>query len=230
MEKVLAFAIAFLCAATFVQAEEGESANQKNQSAELAMFGVGARLAVGYGMIWGLEDDWSGGENDENPGGLDLEGGVMGRIVLTPVFQFTPELLFRYAKYSQDDDLGERKFKQMNVEIPLLVRAVATPKFYAYIGPQLGLNVSNDVSLNAKVANKASGGTINHTIPEKVEQASFGFSVAVGAGYFVIDKLALDFRVGFGLSELYPDSKGNFIDLTGAKDIAFKFGLNYWVF
>jgi hypothetical protein len=154
----------------------------------------------------------------------------MGRIVLTPVFQFTPELLFRYGNYSQKDDLGERKFKQVNVEIPLLVRAVATPEFYAYIGPQLGLNLSNDVSLKAKVASKASSGTITHSIPEKVEQASFGFSVAVGAGYFVIDKLALDLRVGFGLSELYPDSKGKFIDLSGAKDLAFKFGVNYWVF
>ena len=230
MKKVLAFAIAILCAATFVQAQEGESTNQKKQATELAMFGIGARLAVGYGMIWGLEDDWSGGENDENPGGIDLEGGAMGRIVLTPVLQFTPELLFRYANYSQDDDLGERKFKQMNVEIPLLVRAVATPEFYAYIGPQLGLNLSHDVSLKAKVSNKAGTGTINHSIPEKVEQASFGFSVAVGAGYFVIDKLALDFRVGFGLSELYPDSKGGFIDLSGAKDLSFKFGLNYWVF
>ena len=230
MKKVLAFAIAILCAATFVQAQEGESTNQKKQATELAMFGIGARLAVGYGMIWGLEDDWSGGENDENPGGIDLEGGAMGRIVLTPVLQFTPELLFRYANYSQDDDLGERKFKQMNVEIPLLVRAVATPKFYAYIGPQLGLNLSSDVSLKAKVADKVSGGTTTHSVPEKVEQTSFGFGIAVGAGYFVIDKLALDFRVGFGLSELYPDSKGGFIDLSGAKDLSFKFGLNYWVF
>ena len=230
MKKVLAFAIAILCAATFVQAQEGESTSPVKQSTELGTLGLGARLAVGYGLIWGLEDDWSGGENDEKPGGIDLEVGVAGRYEITSLIHFTPELLFRYAKYSQEDDLGDYEFSQMDIEIPLLVRANATPKFYAYIGPQLGLNVSNDVSLKAKVANKAGTGTINHSIPEKVEQASFGFSIAVGAGYYVIDKLALDLRVGFGLTELYPDSKGKFIDLSGAKELSFKFGVNYWVF
>lgn len=230
MKKVLAFAIAILSAATFVQAQESESTSPVKQSTELGTLGLGARLAVGYGFIWGLEDDWSGGENDEKPGGIDLEVGVAGRYEITSLIHFTPELLFRYAKYSQEDDLGDYEFSQMDIEIPLLVRANATPKFYAYIGPQLGLNVSNDVSLKAKVANKAGTGTINHSIPEKVEQASFGFSIAVGAGYYVIDKLALDLRVGFGLTELYPDSKGKFIDLSGAKDLSFKFGVNYWVF
>ena len=230
MKKVLAFAIAILCAATFVQAQEEESTNQAKQSAELGTLGIGARLAVGYGFIWGLEDDWSSGENDEKPGGIDLEVGFAGRYEITSLIHFTPELLFRYAKYSQEDDLGDYEFSQMNIEIPLLVRANATPKFYAYIGPQLGLNLSNDVSLKAKVANKAGGGTINYAVDEKIEQETFGFSIAVGAGYYVIDKLALDFRVGFGLTELYPDSKGRFIDLSGAKDLSFKFGMNYWVF
>ena len=160
--------------------------------------------------------------------GLAADGGLYTPAQLQ--IHFTPELLFRYASYSQDDDLGEREFSQMDLEIPLLVRANATPKFYAYIGPQLGLNLSSDVSLKAKVADKVSGGTTAHSVPEKVEQTSFGLSVAVGGGYYVMDKLGVDLRIGFGLTELYPDSKGKFVDLSGAKDLSFKLGVNYWIF
>ena len=227
MKKVLTFAIAILCATTFTQAQEASETNSKKDTPAI---GFGARLAFGYGIIWGLEDDWSGGENDEKPGGIDLELGAVGRYEISSLIHFTPELLFRYASYSQDDDLGEREFSQMDLEIPLLVRANATPKFYAYIGPQLGLNLSSDVSLKAKVADKVSGGTTVHSVSEKVEQTSFGLSVAVGGGYYVMDKLGVDLRIGFGLTELYPDSKGKFVDLSGAKDLSFKLGVNYWIF
>ena len=228
MKKVLAFAIAILCAATFVQAQEGDSTNLAKQSAGLGTLGLGARLAAGYGMLWGLEDDWSDSENDEKPGGIDLEAGIAGRYEITPLFHFTPELLFRYASYSLKNDSWEYEFNQMNIEIPLLVRANATPKFYAYIGPQLGFNLNNDVSLKDNVSHY-DGRTVNYTMDEKIEQATFGFSVAAGAGYYIWGKLSVDFRVALGLSELYPDS-GNIINLNGAKDIVFKLGVNYWVF
>lgn len=227
MNKILTSVMAVLCAGVLALAQESGEASSKTSAPAI---GLGARLAVGYGMIWGLEDDWSGGENDENPGGIDLELGAVGRYEISSLIHFTPELLFRYASYSQDDDLGEREFSQMDLEIPLLVRANATPKFYAYIGPQLGLNLSSDVSLKAKVADKVSGGTTAHSVPEKVEQTSFGLSVAVGGGYYVMDKLGVDLRIGFGLTELYPDSKGKFVDLSGAKDLSFKLGVNYWIF
>ena len=214
-----------LCTAALVFAQEASETGAKTAAPAI---GLGARFAIGYGMIWGLEDDWSGSENDENPGGIDLEGGAMGRIVLTPLIHFTPELLFRYANYSQDDDFGERKFTQMDLEIPLLIRANATPKFYAYIGPQLGLNLSSDVTLEANVSAKVPGGSSTHSISEEIEHAVFSFGVAVGAGYYVIENLAIDLRVGFGLSELYPDSNG-FVDLGGARDLSFKLGVNYWI-
>jgi len=227
MNKILTSVMAVLCAGVLALAQESGEAGSKTSAPAI---GLGARLAVGYGIIWGLEDDWSGGENDENPGGIDLELGAVGRYEISSLIHFTPELLFRYASYSQDDDLGEREFSQMDLEIPLLVRANATPKFYAYIGPQLGLNLSSDVSLKAKVADKVSGETTAHSVSEKVEQTSFGLSVAVGGGYYVMDKLGVDLRIGFGLTELYPDSNGKFVDLSGAKDLSFKLGANYWIF
>jgi hypothetical protein len=230
MKKVLAFAIAILCGATFVQAQEGESTDQKKQSAELAMFGLGARIAVGYGMLWGLVDDWSGDDNDEQPGGIDFDAGVMGRIELTPVFHFTPELLFRYASMTQEDDLGDRKFKQMDIQIPLMLRANASPKFYAYAGPQLGFNINSDVSINATVASKTSNSPKAVSISDDIDQAAFNFGIAAGAGFYPIEKLSIDLRVYLGLTELYPDAKSLMIDLTGAKMISFKVGLAYWIF
>ena len=227
MKNILTFALIILCTATLALAQDASGTSAKGGSSQM---GVGARLAVGYGMLWGLEDDWSGGENDENPGGIDLELGAVGRYEISSLIHFTPELLFRYASYSQDDDLGEREFNKMNIEVPLLVRANATPKIYAYIGPQLGLNIYDDVSLKAMVANKGAEGSTMVSVPEKVEQATLSFGIAAGAGYYVMEKLSVDLRIALGLSELYPDSKGRFVDLGGAKDISFKLGANYWIF
>jgi opacity protein-like surface antigen len=237
MKKFLTFAVAILCAAAFAMAQEASEAASKNNTSpqkDTPAIGIGVRLAAGYGMIWGLEDDWAIDENDdEKPGGLDLEGGIMGRIVFTPVIHFTPELLFHYGKMKHDNDYGKQEFSFINVEIPLLVRANASPKFYAYAGVQPGFNIQNDASLKASVASKVNTGSNEQKYTKfgkSVDQAAFGFGVVAGAGYYVIDKLSLDLRVYMGLTELYPDCESNLVDLSGAKLLSFKFGANYWIF
>lgn len=205
----------------------------QNSSNNSFPIGIGARLAAGYSMIWGLEDDWAIDENDdEKPGGLDLEGGVMGRIIFTPIIHFTPELLFHYGKMKHDNNYGKQEFTFMNVEIPLLVRANASPKFYAYLGAQPGFNIQNDASLKASVASKVNTESNNQKYTrfgKSVDQAVFGFGVVAGAGYYVVDKLSLDLRVYMGLTELYPDCESNLVDLSGAKLLSFKLGANYWI-
>ena len=241
MKILLTFAMAILCATTFALAQEASEATPQNETSskkDTPAIGIGVRLAAGYGMIWGLEDDWAIDEDDGNPSGLDLEGGVMGRIAFTPIIHFTPELLFHYGKMKHDNDYGKQEFSFMNVEIPLLIRANATPKFYAYIGAQPGINIQNEATLNAAYTPKT--GTDKTTKYRKfggnVDQAVFGLGVVAGAGYYVMDKLSLDLRVYMGVTELYPDfdpdnsggSKAN-VDLKGAKLLSFKLGANYWI-
>lgn len=224
--------LAAFVALSFAQepAQEPAQTSSKNSFP----IGIGVRLAAGYGMIWGLEDDWAIDESDdEKPGGLDLEGGVMGRIVFTPIIHFTPELLFHYGKLKHDNDYGKQEFSFMNVEIPLLIRANASPKFYAYAGAQPGFNIQNDASLKASVASKVNTGSNGQKYTKfgkSVDQAAFGFGVIAGAGYYVVDKLSLDLRIYMGLTELYPDCESNLVDLSGAKLLSFKFGANYWIF
>jgi len=225
MKLYLPLVLAVFVALSFAQEPE------QNKSTGKKEIGLGARLAVGYGMIWGLKDDWSIDEDDENPGGLDLEAGVMGRYVVTPIVHFTPELLFHYGKPKHDNKYGKYEFSFMNVEIPLLVRAYASPKFYGYIGPQLGFNIHNDVSLKAKYADKTGSNPTGYTkFGKKVDQAVFGFGIAAGVGYYLMDKLSLDFRTYMGLTEQYPDTKGSLVDLKGAKLLSFAIGANYWIF
>lgn len=203
----------------------------QNSSNNSFPIGIGARLAAGYSMIWGLGDDWEEDEDDDKkPGGLDLEGGVMGRIVLTPIIHFTPELLFHYGKLKHDNNYGKQEFSFMNVEIPLLIRANATTKFYAYAGAQPGFNIQNDASLKASVNKHIENGPNKQKFGKNVDQAAFGFGVVAGAGFYVVDKLSLDLRVYMGLTELYPDSESILVDLSGAKLLSFKFGANYWIF
>ena len=234
MKILLTFAMTILCATSFALAQEASEATPQNETSskkDTPAIGIGARLAAGYSMIWGLEDDWAVDENDgEKPGGLDLEGGVMGRIVLTPIIHFTPELLFHYGKLKHDNNYGKQEFSFMNVEIPLLIRANATTKFYAYAGAQPGFNIQNDASLKASVNKHTETGSNKQKFGKSVDQAAFGFGVVAGAGFYVVDKLSLDLRVYMGLTELYPDSESILVDLSGAKLLSFKFGANYWIF
>ena len=217
MKKISVFTLVLLCSSVFALAGTPK-------------MGLGARIAAGYGTIWGLEDDWSGGENDETPSGIDLDVGIIGRYELTPIFHFTPELLFRYASLSQDDDLGERKFSQTDIQIPLLVRANVTPKMYGYVGPQMGLNIGSDVSISANVTNKATGEASKKSFSDDIDQAVFNFGVSAGFGYYALEKLSIDLRIYLGLTELYPDAKSVMVDLNGAKLFAIKVGFNYWIF
>ena len=233
MKRILPLILAAFVSLALAQETAQEPATQ-NVSKSSSLIGLGVRLAAGYGMIWGLEDDWAIDENDdEKPGGVDLEGGLMGRIVFTPIIHFTPELLFRYGKLKHDNNYGKQEFSFMNVEIPLLVRANASPKFYAYVGAQPGFNLKNDASLKASIASKVNTDPNNQKYTKfgkSVDQAAFGFGVVAGTGYYVIDKLSLDLRVYMGLTELYPDSKSTLVNLDGAKLLSFKFGANYWIF
>lgn len=211
--KIILFTI---FATIFAQAEP-----QQNTS----KLGLGAHLGFGYGMIWGLDDDWAGGESKDNPGGFDFEIGAIGSYKISNLLQFTPELLFRYAKLSQDIGLGDYSFTQMDIQIPLFLRANATDKFFGFFGPQIGFNVSNDVEM------KASDDTWNVnkvvSLSQDVEQAVFNFGISAGIGYYIVQKLSVDFRVLFGITELYPDAKG-MVSLADAKIMSFKIGVSYW--
>ena len=191
--------------------------------------GVGVHAAFDYSFLYGLAEDWNMGDDEDAPSGIGFEVGVQARFDIMHVLQFTPELNFRYTKLNQEDESCERNFRQMDLEVPLLVRGNVMNRFYIMAGPQLGISLSDKVSLDGDDANIGGGlGKISYSIEEDIEQKTFGFGVALGIGWYVYDKINIDFRMYLGLADMYDDGESILVDLDGAKQMTFKFGIGYW--
>lgn len=225
MRKLSALILSIaLTAAAFAQDEA--------PAAMKSTVGVGAKVAFDYGMIYGMDDEQD--DVDGSPSGMGFDAGLMLSVELTNNFYFAPELNFAYIKTEHKYINTTRRYTRMDLEIPLMLRGVVAERFYGTFGPQLGLNLSNK--------NKAEA--IGMEISEDFDQAFFEFGVAVGAGVKVAAGLFVDLRIYMGMTELFPDVDymwdDNFdkdpskttgwssIDMSGAKNLKFKFGISYW--
>ncbi|MBR6316926.1 MAG: PorT family protein [Fibrobacter sp.] len=226
--KFLSKAIATtLLAASCLFAQQDEATQQAKPAQK--DFGVGIRGAFNYNMMYGLDNDWnvySDNDDDDTPSGIGFEVGLAVRLQLLPFMQFTPEVLFNYAGLSQDDGTMERTFKQMGVEFPLLLRVTPIDKLYLAVGPNIELNVSDEVKLESGTMENEAG-TFHHDFPEAFERKSVQFGLTFGAGYNIIDRLSADFRMNMGMTEVYK-GESLLISLKGGKLMTFKFGLGFW--
>lgn len=197
------------------------------KKAQDSKWGVGARIGFDYGFLWGLEDDWDLGEDEDAPAGIGVTVGVQGRYEMSSFFQVVPELNFRYAKLSQEDDAYERNFTQMDLQIPVLARGIVSNRLFVELGPQIGLSVSNKVSLDGETS-PAGLYDIDYSIKEDIDQSVFNLGVVLGIGANIIDRLSVDFRLFMGFMELYPDANSELIDLSGARLMTMNLGVGYW--
>jgi len=219
---------AALLAASVAMAQQPEMEQQPQKQA-MNNFGVGIHAAFNYNTMFGLDDDWniySDSDDDDVPSGIGVEGGLSIRLQLLPFMQFTPEVLFNYAKLVQDDGKMDRKFTQMGIEFPLLLRITPIDKLYLAAGPNFELNVKDEAKLKSGEM-KAGTETFHHDFPEDYDRKSLQFGLTFGVGYYVIDKLSLDIRMNMGMNDVY-EGESLLIDLKGGKQMTFKFGAGYW--
>jgi len=228
--KFLSKAIATtLLAASCLFAQQDEATQQAKPAQK--DFGVGIRGAFNYNMMYGLGEEWyiyNDSENDIAPSGIGFEVGLGVRLQLLPFMQFTPEVLFEYAKLSQEDGKMERTFKQMSVEFPLLLRVTPIDKVYFVVGPNIELNVSDETELESGVMENEAG-KFEHTFPEKMDRKGVQFGITVGGGYYIVGGLSVDFRFNWGMTDVYEGYILNEdTELTSGKLMTFKFGIGYW--
>jgi hypothetical protein len=212
-------------------AVQDNSYNEQPKSAPKSEFGVGIRGAFNYNMMYGLGEEWyiyNDSENDIAPSGIGFEVGLGIRLQLLPFMQFTPEVLFEYAKLSQEDGSMERTFKQMSVEFPLLLRVTPIEKVYFVVGPSIELNVSDETKLESGVMENAAG-KFEHDFPEEMNRKSVQFGITVGGGYYIVGGLSVDFRFNWGMTDVYEGYiLSEETELTSGKLNTFKFGIGYW--
>jgi len=152
---------------------------------------------------------------------------------MASILQFTPEINFHYAQLSMDEEGCDHKFKQMDLEIPLMVRALVKERFYVAAGVQLSLNLSSEVSLEQDdISLGGDLGKTDYKYKEDIDQAGFGFGIALGVGGFVMERLSIDAGVVLGLTDVYPDIdplKNDLIEsMDGGKQMTLKAGIGYW--
>lgn len=202
--------------------------------------GVGIHIAFDYGMMYGFseEDD----NIDGDPTGFGFEGGVAGRMEMVNNLYFAPELNFSYISTDHKLNGLKRTYSSMGIEIPLLIRGIVQERFYVTAGPQINLALSNDYEAETKDVELGDGITLENKFTDNVEQGTFSFGIAAGAGVRIYEGLFFDFRFYMGLSDLFPDTEflGDFlnineasdnwsiINMAGAKMMTLKFGLTYW--
>lgn len=210
-------------------AENTASAPQKANTLNSKM-GVGAHIDFNYSFLNGLAQDWNMGDETDAPAGFGFDAGIRGRIPMVDYLQFVPELNFHFAALTQSDEAAERVFKQMDLEIPLTMRASILDMLYIAAGVQLTLNLSSKVTFEEEDIDMGGGlGTTSMEFNEKIEQAGFTFGLLFGAGFFIMERLSIDAAFMLGLSDMYPDCESDLIEsMDGGKQMTFKVGVGYW--
>ena len=216
-------------ASTFAFAQEGAAPKADLNSKP----GLGIHGDFNYSYLIGLPQDWYLGDDADAPSGIGFDVGFRGRIPMASILQFAPEINFHYAQLAMDEEGCDHKFKQMDLEAPLMMRALVKDRFYVAAGVQLSLSLSNEVSLEQEDIKLGAGlGTTDFKYKENVEQAGFGFGLAFGVGGFVMERLSIDAGFVLGLTDTYPDvdpEENDLIDsMDGGKQMTFKVGAGFW--
>jgi hypothetical protein len=213
-------------------AENTASAPQKTNTLNSKM-GVGAHIDFNYSFLNGLAQDWNMGDETDAPAGFGFDAGIRGRIPLVEYLQFVPEINFHYAQLVQEDETAERKFTQVDLEIPLMMRATVLDMVYITAGVQITLNLSSDVKFEEEDVDIGGGlGTMDMSFEEDIEQKGFGFGIVFGAGFFIMERLSIDAALVLGLTDVYENKEDDedaiFIKMDGGKQMTFKAGLGFW--
>lgn len=195
--------------------------------------GVGIHGDFNYSFLNGLAQDWNMGDETDAPAGFGFDIGIRGRIPLVDYLQFVPEVNFHYAQLVQDDETAERKFTQMDLEIPLMMRATVLDMLYITAGVQITLNLSSDVKFEEEDVEIGGGlGKLNMSFEEDIEHKGFGFGIVFGAGFFIMERLSIDAALVLDLTDAYENKEDDedaiFIKMDGGKQMTFKAGLGFW--
>ena len=207
--------------------------NEQPKSSLNGKTGFGIHGDFNYSTLTGLAQDWNMGDETDAPAGFGFDVGLRGRIPLVDYLQFVPEVNFHYAQLVQEDETAERKFTQMDLEIPLMMRATVLDMVYITAGVQITLNLSSDVKFEEEDVEIGGGlGTMDMSFEEDIEQKGFGFGIVFGAGFFIMERLSIDAALVLGLTDVYENKEDDedaiFIKMDGGKQMTFKAGLGFW--
>lgn len=172
---------------------------------------VGGHLALNFGTTIG-ED------NEDVPWGLGVNAGVAAKFTLIPMLDLAPEIDFEMRRASDDDVT----WTTMAINIPVLLRVNVMPQLFLEVGPTVAFLLSSE--LEAEVTELGGVATVSVDLgSDEIDVLeTFELGLAAGAGFTVMPKLDLNFRVAMGLTSLVSDDFGE------AKNLQLQLGGTYW--
>jgi hypothetical protein len=164
------------------------------------------------------EDIVSSGETLQNKFGI--VGGFGLEIPLKGKFAIQPELLFAQKGWKDketDSGITAKGSTTLNyLEIPVIVKA-KFGGFYLNAGPSLGigLNGKYKYSISDGQQSESGSGDIKFGKAPDNDNSDTGYvdhrtnvGLQLGAGYVIAEKVMIDLRYGFGLSNLFDKETG----------------------
>ncbi len=171
---------------------------------------VGGHLALNFGTTIG-ED------NEDVPWGLGVNAGVAAKFTLIPMLDLAPEIDFEMRRASDDDVT----WTTMAINIPVLLRVNVMPQLFLEVGPTVAFLLSSEMETDV---DELGGATVSMDLgSDEIDVLeTFELGLAAGAGFTVMPKLDLNFRVAMGLTSLVSDDFGE------AKNLQLQLGGTYW--
>jgi hypothetical protein len=176
------------------------------------------------------------GETIQN--GIGIVGGIGLELPIKGKFAIQPELLFAQKAFKDkliDATTGYslKTTSTLNyLEIPVLVKAKFS-SFYVNAGPSLGIGVGGKWKYTFSDGTGSQSGTGQVKFKKAPENDNsdnlyvdhrFNFSLQVGAGYVIAEKVIIDLRYGFGLSNLSADGKSKIRSFQVTVGVPIKLG------
>ena len=181
---------------------------------------VGGHLALNFGTTIGEY-------NEDVSWGLGVNAGVAAKFTLIPMLDLAPEIDFEMRRASDDDVT----WTTMAINIPVLLRVNVMPQLFLEVGPTVAFLLSSEMEKDVELRGATVfGATVSGPATVSVDLGSdeidvletFELGLAAGAGFTVMPKLDLNFRVATGLTSLVSDDVGE------AKNLQLQLGGTYW--
>ncbi|WP_026714989.1 porin family protein [Flavobacterium daejeonense] len=134
--------------------------------------------------------------------GVQIGGLIEAKI--NDKFAIQPELLFSTEGSKLKADGEEFLFNLSYINVPVMAKFYASPKFSIQAGPQLGFLVSAKGKYNG----------VKDDVKEMFKSINFGLNL--GAGYEFTEKCLVDVRYNFGLTDVAEDNNGEGLKVKGS--------------
>lgn len=179
-------------------------------------FGFANAQEVKFGAKVALNVASLSGDVEDASSLIGFQVGIFAEFKLSDKFAFQPELMYsgQGVKESTSEIIEgytatiEAKSKLGYLNVPLMAKYYATPKFSLEFGPQVGFLLSAKVDGDYTVIVNGMSVSVSESTDVKDQASSVDFGLNFGAVYDFTEKISAGVRYNIGLSNVY-DYEGN---------------------